>query len=177
MSETAQQERERVCRREITAVKQLSCTWPLPPQPRNCFTLHSADRVLFLSAAPLALRQSHGACGPAAARAARPHHDAFPRRAELQPQNPKSQTSCSTTRRLTRQREELDFKVLRIKRDAGIGSGRGGEESSWMHGSRRHMHRHERVAAAAQACGCHKVCQRSSAGATAWHGAHRRGCC
>jgi hypothetical protein len=41
-----------------------------------------------------------------------------------------------------------------------------------MHGSRRHiiMHRHERVAAAAQACGCHKVCQRSSAGASRLHG-------
>jgi hypothetical protein len=69
-----------------------------------------------------------------------PHHqwhDAFPRHAELQPHNHKPQTSCSTARRLTRQRDTLDFKSVThyaIKRDAGIGSGRGGEESSRMHG-------------------------------------------
>ena len=58
-------------RASFTAVKQPPCTWPPPPQPRNCFECFTS-------------RMQPLPC---------PHHDAFLRRAEPQPPNPKSQTS------------------------------------------------------------------------------------
>ena len=39
------------------------CTWPPPPQPRNCFTLHSAGRLLSLSA-PCSSSSRMQACLP-----------------------------------------------------------------------------------------------------------------